>query len=93
MYVLIGCFVDQVVLTVQDPSEETKTGYHGSSFVSVWCRDNRQVNITMTLKLFVREALKKTTKHMENSISWGGGPEGSFSICYHGRIKMHKKPF
>ena len=29
-------------MTIQDPSEETKTGYNGSNFVSVWCRDNRQ---------------------------------------------------
>ena len=23
----------------------------------------------------------------------GGGPVGSFSICYHGRFKMHRKSF
>ena len=36
---------------------------------------------------------KKTTKHMENSISQGGGPGASFSICYNETFKMHKKPF
>ena len=36
---------------------------------------------------------KKTTRHMENSISWGGVSEGSFSICYNDTFKMHKKPF
>ena len=32
---------------------------------------------------------KKTMKHMENSICWGG----SFSICYHERFLLHFVPF
>ena len=44
-------------------------------------------------KLDLGKLSKKTTKHMDNSISQWGGQRGSFSICYQGRFKMHRKSF
>ena len=32
-----------VVVTVQDPGEETRSGYHNNNSVSVWWRDNREL--------------------------------------------------
>ena len=43
----------------------------------------------------IREAFKKKNDETYGKfhILGGGVSEGSFSICYHRRFKMHKKPF
>ena len=39
----LGLQPRSVVVTVQDPGEETRSGYHNNNSVSVWWRDNREV--------------------------------------------------
>jgi len=39
----IGLGERQVVLTVMSPEDETRTGYHNNTSVSVWSRDNKEV--------------------------------------------------
>ena len=39
----LGLQPRSVVVTVQDPGEETRSGYHNNNSVSVWWRDNREL--------------------------------------------------
>ena len=39
----LGLQPRSVVVTVQDPGEETRSGYHNNNSVSVWWRENREI--------------------------------------------------
>ena len=47
----LGLQPRSVVVTVQDPGEETRTGYHNNNSVSVWWRENREL---VTAEKYIR---------------------------------------
>ena len=47
----LGLQPRSVVVTVQDPGEETRSGYHNNNSVSVWWRDNREL---VTAEKYIR---------------------------------------
>ena len=47
----LGLQPRSVVVTVQDPGEETRSGYHNNNSVSVWWRDNREL---VTAEQYIR---------------------------------------
>lgn len=47
----LGLQPRSVVVTVQDPGEETRSGYHNNNSVSVWWRENREL---VTAEKYIR---------------------------------------